>query len=185
MSVASSTSKSMKKPDVNDAAESILLSVVQPTSSSIYDVAEERHLQELALQFAESSSAAETTATPSTLPQTSDNPIDAEERARRQAAKAKSPSLPAGPAERGPEQSLHTVPGGAVRTTPVTPITVSLIQEPVAKLQAPIATPVTSLTSSVLATVSSLFGAPVVLTPTPPSAPMGSYRIVPQLQLSI
>lgn len=183
VSAMPATSKLKHKPDADDA-ESVLLSVGRTTSSAVFDAAEQRHLQELALQFTEPSSASEALVTPSKLPLAPEVSCAAEEIAKTQTPKTRPPSLEGVPAEIGPERSVRTAQGASAVTAPasVAPITVSLIEEPVTKLQASVSTPVPSFTSSVLATVSSLFGAPILLTPAPPPPAGGSYGIVPQLQ---
>lgn len=184
VAAGSTTSMPNQKHPMVDDAGNVQLSVSRPTSSHVYDAAEERHLQELALQFSESSPAAQAPATASDLAETSEDTGSAEESSKEQTANAGSPLLKDTPAEQGPERAGPNLQDGSSVTaaSSVTPITVRLIEEPVAKLQAPVTTPATPLTSSVLATVSSLFGAPILLTPTPPLPGLGSHGIVPQLQ---
>ncbi|KAH7981757.1 hypothetical protein HPB52_001059 [Rhipicephalus sanguineus] len=136
VSAMSATSKLKHEPDVDDA-ESVLLSVGRTTSSAVFDAAEQRHLQELALQFTEPSSASEVLATPSKLPLAPEVSCAAEEVAKTQTPKTRPPSLEGVPAEIGPERSVRTAQGASAVTAPasVAPITVSLIEEPVTKLQ--------------------------------------------------
>ncbi|XP_075533834.1 uncharacterized protein LOC142566828 [Dermacentor variabilis] len=182
VAATSTTSKPNGKPDVVDDARNVQLSVSRTTSSHVYDAAEERHLQELALQFSESSPAAQLPPTASKLAGFAEDTGAAEESSKEQTLRA--PPLQIAPAVQTPERASPNVLDGSRFTAApsVTPITVRLIEEPGTKLQGPVTTPVTSLTSSVLATVSSLFGAPILLTATPPLPCLGSHGIVPQLQ---
>ncbi|XP_075736820.1 TATA-box-binding protein isoform X3 [Rhipicephalus microplus] len=177
-SARSATSK--LKPEVHDA-ESVLLSVGHSTPSAVFDAAEQRHLQELALQFTEPSSASEAVTTPSNLsvaPEVSNATEDVFITETPETGPLLLEAAENGQRSDGIVQRASTV----TAPVPVAPITVSLISEPVTKLQAPVLMPVTSVASSVLATVSSLFGAPILLTPTPPPPAGASYGIVPQLQ---
>lgn len=177
-SARSATSK--LKPEVHDA-ESVLLSVGHSTPSAVFDAAEQRHLQELALQFTEPSSASEAVTTPSNLsvaPEVSNATEDVFITETPETGPLLLEAAENGQRSDGIVQRASTV----TAPVPVEPITVSLISEPVTKLQAPVLMPVTSVASSVLATVSSLFGAPILLTPTPPPPAGASYGIVPQLQ---
>lgn len=158
------------------AEDDVLLSAGSSTPREEYDAAEERHLRELELQFSETPTppppglASPAAASPQ---RTSGGPDPSE----LQEPPSSGPLLE--DAGRGGEHSALVT-----QSSPrVTPITVHLINEPVkAEMsQPPAAVPATSLASTVWASVSSLFGAPVIVTAGP--KPGGdNHGIVPQLQ---
>lgn len=155
------------------ADDDVVLSAGPSTPREVYDAAEERHLLELALQFSE----------PPTPPVVLASPAPASPRV---ASPGPDPSENLEPttnarfqesADQGDERSVDETLSSTPR---VTPITVHLIKEPV-KAEPRAAVPVTSLASTVWASVTSLFGAPVLVSAGP--KPAGeTHGIVPQLQ---
>lgn len=155
------------------ADDDVVLSTGSSTPREVYDAAEERHLLELALQFSEPP-------TPPVGLQAS--PSAASPRGTSAGPEPRGVQEPSAPllddsaGQEGGKRSAVATPS----SPKVTPITVQLINEPV-KAEPPAAVPVTSLASTVWASVTSLFGAPVLVTAGP--KPAGeNHGIVPQLQ---
>lgn len=153
--------------------DDVLLSAGSSTPREVYDAAEERHLLELARQFSEPPTPPAGLASPAAASPrvTSPGPDPSEDEVPTSSA-----PLRDGAGQEGDERSVDDT----LSPSRVTPITVQLIKEPV-KVEPPAAVPVTSLASTVWASVTSLFGAPVLVTAGP--KPAGeTHEIVPQLQ---